>query len=92
MDTGYGHLVIRTGTGPTAGAIYDRVRDLMQQTSCTDDFIKKAASRNAKRKADQTTFEEGTDNEGEAANQEDSGQGEGEDAQIREGANSENEE
>ena len=91
VDTGYGHLVVRTGEGPTAGAIYEQVRTLTTQKACTETFIKKAASRNAKAKNNGATGEEDTDNEDDGAHQEEEEQGEGgEDAQCGEGVDGAN--
>jgi len=58
FDTGYGHLVIRTGEGPTAAALYAIVRDCTIQKAISESLIKKAAGRTVRFKANETTGED----------------------------------
>ena len=45
VDTGYGHIVVRAGKGPTARALDDHFRALTTQKADTEEFIKAAAGR-----------------------------------------------
>ena len=45
VDTGYGHIVVRAGKGPTARALDAHFRALTTQRADTDDFIRTAAGR-----------------------------------------------
>jgi len=45
VDTGYGHIVVRAGRGPTARALDAHFRAHTAQRADTDDFIKAAAGR-----------------------------------------------